>query len=178
MWNLQSKLTWFHKGKRERQKTKANSKAFKVELCFREPYMWNDVCLILLWKLVLLNVFCCCLVAKSCPPLLWGHGPWPPRLLCPWNSQARKLELIAISFLRGSSRPRDWTPVTCICKQLLYHQATREGHLLSHRYCLRIWSKLLMVLLCATDDSYWPIDVNSYLFRNFVNQPALATWNR
>ena len=28
---------------------------------------------------------CCCLVAKSCPILLWPHGLWPTRLLCPWD---------------------------------------------------------------------------------------------
>ena len=28
---------------------------------------------------------CCCLVAKSCPTLLWPHGLQVARLLCPWN---------------------------------------------------------------------------------------------
>ena len=26
-----------------------------------------------------------CSVAKSCPTLLWPHGLWPTRLLCPWD---------------------------------------------------------------------------------------------
>ena len=53
-------------------------------------------------------------VAQSCPTLcnpmdcsLWGssvHGIF----------QARVLEWVAISFSRGSSRPRDWTRVSCI----------------------------------------------------------------
>ena len=28
---------------------------------------------------------CCCLVAQSCPTLLWPHGLYPTRLLCPWD---------------------------------------------------------------------------------------------
>ena len=36
-------------------------------------------------------------------------------------SQARRLECVAISFSKGSSRPRDCTHVSCIGKQVLYH---------------------------------------------------------
>ena len=35
--------------------------------------------------------------------------------------QARILEWVAISFSRGSSRPRDGTQVSCIGRQTLYH---------------------------------------------------------
>ena len=42
-------------------------------------------------------------------------------------SQARTLEWVVISFSRGSSRPRDWTPISCIGRCILYHQATREA---------------------------------------------------
>ena len=34
-------------------------------------------------------------------------------------SQARILEWVAISSSRGSSPPRDWTPVSCICRRIL-----------------------------------------------------------
>ena len=44
------------------------------------------------------------------------------------SSQTRVLEWIAISFSRGSSRPREPTCVSCI----LYHRATREA--LIHRF--------------------------------------------
>ena len=44
-------------------------------------------------------------------------------------SQARILEWVAISFSRGSSRPRNWTQVSCTGKWILYHWATREVHL-------------------------------------------------
>ena len=40
--------------------------------------------------------------------------------------QARVLEWIAISFSRGSSRPRDWTPVSHIVDRRLIVWATKE----------------------------------------------------
>ena len=42
-------------------------------------------------------------------------------------SQARILEWVSISFSRGSSQLRDWTCVSCIGRQILYHWATREA---------------------------------------------------
>ena len=45
------------------------------------------------------------------------------------HSQARILEWIAISLFRGSSRPRDWTWVSCIRRRILHHWATREAPL-------------------------------------------------
>ena len=47
--------------------------------------------------------------------------------------QARTLEWVAISFSKGSSRPRDQTPVTCItngllhCRQILYWLSHQES---------------------------------------------------
>ena len=41
--------------------------------------------------------------------------------------QATTLEWVAISFSRGSSRPRDGTHVSCIGRWILYHWATREA---------------------------------------------------
>ena len=41
--------------------------------------------------------------------------------------QVRILEWVAISFSRGSSQPRDWTSVSCIGRQILYHWATWEA---------------------------------------------------
>ena len=40
--------------------------------------------------------------------------------------QARVLEWVAISFSRGSSRPRDQTCISCVGRRILYHWATRE----------------------------------------------------
>ena len=41
-------------------------------------------------------------------------------------SQARILEWASISFSRGSFWPRDQAHISCICRQVLYHWATRE----------------------------------------------------
>ena len=43
-------------------------------------------------------------------------------------SQARILEWSAISSSSGSSRPRNWTRVSCIGRRILYHWVTREAH--------------------------------------------------
>ena len=43
-------------------------------------------------------------------------------------SQVRILEWVAISFSRGTSRPRDGTCISCIGRWILYHRATRETH--------------------------------------------------
>ena len=40
--------------------------------------------------------------------------------------QARILEWVAISFSRGSSRPKDWTHVSCLSRQILYNWATQK----------------------------------------------------
>ena len=40
--------------------------------------------------------------------------------------QARILEWVTTSFSRGSVWPRDWTQVSCIGRQILYHWATWE----------------------------------------------------
>ena len=74
-----------------------------------------------------------CLVAQSC---LTHHDP----LDCsPLGSSdhgifpARILEWVAISSSRGSSRPRDGTHishVSCIGRQVLYHQCHLGSHLL------------------------------------------------
>ena len=50
--------------------------------------------------------------------------------------QAIVLEWIAISFSRGSSQPRDWTPVSCIVDRHFTIWATKEEfyYLLSKWY--------------------------------------------
>ena len=42
--------------------------------------------------------------------------------------QANILQWVAISYFRESSQLRDWTWVSCIVRQILYHWATREAH--------------------------------------------------
>ena len=67
----------------------------------------------------------CCLVAKSnlilCEPMECS----PPGSSVHGVSQVRILEWVAMSFSRGSSRPRDRTrisSVSCTGRRVLYHQ--------------------------------------------------------
>jgi len=61
--------------------------------------------------------------------------------------QARILEWVAISFSRGSSRPRDQTQVSCTTGRLFTNRATREA--------LK-WKSLSRVQLFATHGLYSP----------------------
>ena len=47
--------------------------------------------------------------------------------------QTRILEWVAIFFSRGSTQPRDQTHVSCINRQILYHQATTENHFIGRK---------------------------------------------
>ena len=60
---------------------------------------------------------------------LWPMDCSPPGSLVHGVLQARILEWVAISFSRGSSRPRDWTHVSCIsciAGRFFASEATRE----------------------------------------------------
>ena len=59
-------------------------------------------------------------------------------------SQARILEWIAISFSRGSSKPRDRTQFSCIAGRLFTNWATREAH---PRYYSRRYLQIPLVPL-------------------------------
>ena len=62
---------------------------------------------------------CCCLIAKLCLTLC-DPTDCSPGSSVHGISQARILEWVAIFSSRGSSRPRDWTCVTCIGRQIPY----------------------------------------------------------
>ena len=61
-----------------------------------------------------LSCFCCSFVAKSCPTLCDPVDCSPPGSSVHGILQARILGWVAISFSRGSSRPRDRTRVSCL----------------------------------------------------------------
>ena len=67
--------------------------------------------------------------------LLWPHGLYPTRLLCPWNSPGKNiLEWVTTSFSRGFSLPRDWTLLSFISyigRRILYCWAPREAPLIA-----------------------------------------------
>ena len=70
--------------------------------------------------------FCCCLVAKLYLTFCNNMDCSPPGSSVHGISQARILEWIAISFSRGSSRPRNQTRVSCIAGRRFTVWATRE----------------------------------------------------
>ena len=78
-------------------------------------------------------------------------------------SQARILEWVAISFSRGSSWPRDQTWVSCIGRQILYCQATREA---SPLLPFSQYKKFYMII-----PEFWQVDIPSLrCFLCFLDQ--------
>ena len=65
----------------------------------------------------------CSVVQLFCHPIDCS----PPGSSVHGITPARLLEWVAISFSRGSSRPRGGTCVSCIGKQILYDWTTREA---------------------------------------------------
>ena len=68
------------------------------------------------------------LVAELCLTLCESLDCSPPGSSVCGIPQARTLEWVAISFSRGSSRPRDGTLLSCIGRRVLYHRAAWEAH--------------------------------------------------
>ena len=66
-------------------------------------------------------------VAQSCPTLCDPMDCSLPGSYVHGILQARILEWAAVSFSRGSSRPRDWTRVSCIGGRRFNLWATREA---------------------------------------------------
>ena len=64
------------------------------------------------------------IVFDSCDPMGWS----PPGSSIHGILQARVLEWAAISFSRGSPRPRDWTWVSCVAGRHFNLWANREAH--------------------------------------------------
>ena len=60
------------------------------------------------------------LVAQSCPTLCNPMDYGPPGSSVHGILQGRILEWVAMPFSRGFSQPRDWTWVSCHCRQIIY----------------------------------------------------------
>ena len=74
--------------------------------------------------------------------------------------QARVLEWVAISFSRGSSRPRDWTQVSCIVGRRFTIWATREvlASMWDECNCVVVWTFLGIAFLWDWNEN-WPFPV-------------------
>ena len=66
------------------------------------------------------HLCCCCSVAKLCPTL----PPHGLAIQAPLSMGFRILEWVAIASSRRFPPPRDWTPISCIGRHILYHWAT------------------------------------------------------
>ena len=68
------------------------------------------------------NVMCVCVCAQLCPTL---YDPMDSLPGSPVHRifHARILERVAVSSFRGFSQPRDWTCISCIGQQILYHSS-------------------------------------------------------
>ena len=75
------------------------------------------------------------LVTQSCPTL---STPWTGTQQAPLSMEFSRQEYqseLPFPLSRGSSRLRDRTRVSCIGRQVLYHQVTREAPVLCGWYC-------------------------------------------
>ena len=72
------------------------------------------------------------LVAQLCLTLWDPMDCSPPGSSVHGILQARILDWLAISFSRGSSRPSDWTQVSCIAGRFFTVWATREALSIYH----------------------------------------------
>ena len=76
----------------------------------------------------IIAVVVCYLVTKSCPTLCHPMNCSPPGSSVHGISQARILEWVAISFSRGSSRPRNQTFVSCLAGGLFTTESPGKPH--------------------------------------------------
>ena len=132
-----------------------------------------------------------------CDPMDCG----PPGSSVHGISQSRIMEWVAISFSRGSSWIKDWTHISCIGRQILYHWATWEA--LLQGYCLILIHSLPIKLIpvstgtsvprfiefrvvCVTHDlkllppqevrSLWGL-AKAVKSSEVVNTPSLLMWS-
>ena len=103
-------------------------------------------------------VSCCCLVVQSCPAVCDPMDCSPPGPSVHRISQAGILEHAAMSFSRGSSWPRQCSPITlsaphCGCSSLF------PSYLLCPSWCFRVPTalpRLVTLSSCAVQASSSP----------------------
>ena len=69
-----------------------------------------------------------------CDPTDWS----PPGFSVHRIFQAKIVEWVAVSYSRASSRPRDWTCVSCVGREILYHWAHSESESEVAQLCLTL----------------------------------------
>ena len=95
-------------------------------LCFVQ-LIYMSVCW---YHIILIMCMCMCICAQSCLALCNRMDYSPPGSSVHGVSQARILELVAISSFRGSSQSNDGIRISCIScigKRILHHYTTWEA---------------------------------------------------
>ena len=105
--------------------------------------------------------FSCWVVSDSCHPMGCGL----PGFSVHGILQAIILEWVAISFSRGSSRPRNQTQVSCIAGRFFTSWATREAHEYDIRDCKEYWEKVRQT----------PYSTKNEYFFSFCSHPLFQT---
>ena len=105
---------------------KKNSKQLQSSFLFSLPTSLPPSFPFFSYSLSLLRHLPECYTAQSCPTLCNHMDCSLPDSPIHGTFQARILEWVAISFSRGSSRPRDWTRVSCIVGRCSTIWTTRE----------------------------------------------------
>ena len=105
-------------------------------------------------------------VVQSCPTLCNPVDCSPPGSSVHGTLQTRILEWVAISFLRGSSLPRDWTQVSRIAGRHFNLWATREAqegyvNIPFHKCCLKVSLSL---------HPFWVLSI-MFIFANLMSKP-------
>ena len=80
----------------------------------------------------------CCLVARSCLPLLFSMNCSLPGASVHGIFQAGILEWVAIPFSRGSSQPRDLICISCIGRRILITLSYQGERELVAQLCLTV----------------------------------------
>ena len=68
-------------------------------------------------------------VTQSCQTLLWPHGPYPARLLHPWDSPGKNTGVGCHALLQGIFLTQWSKPGLPHCRQILYHLSHEGGHI-------------------------------------------------
>ena len=157
---------WIVTAKIALDKVTQQKKAFKV-IAVKEN--WTHLCwgkgrmISQRWYWVNQQKNCCCLVTNSCLTFLRPYRLYLPESSAHGIYLARMLEWVTISFSKGSSQHRDWTHISCIGRQIVYHWATNRKILedlteeidqwdvlstLSFFWVCRVFSHCLGGLLC------------------------------
>ena len=106
-------------------------------------------------------------MAQSCPTLCDPMDCSPPGSSVHRILQARVLEWVAISFSRGSSRPRDRTQVSRIRGRCFNLWATREEEMVI-KGIVGIWEVVrCKVVFASVEDIYCQVVENDVSLRTF-----------